>query len=313
MRFLNDPALYQSVDACLTHLSQPAPARAARRWRGHLFWRGRFGRKQALAVASFLATQPRDTVDLWLWLDADRGYARHDRNRWLQPFLPHLTVKPFDARREAAGTPLADRLDLYYGLNDVHRSNMVRFLILHHYGGLYADMDTMFLRDLAPLFSDPAIGPAFCYQWSSHIPRANSAVMALEADSRISRQILERCRERGSCRPRDVLRFVEDADLDLLILPCAFFDPLWPIHDRRDASRAAPFTRFEQFFDRFDAARPPADADTVLAEFFPGAFTYHWHNQWDHRERDDSYFGYCHRAFDRRFAAARGAATGRPA
>jgi hypothetical protein len=34
-------------------------------------------------------------------------------------------------------------------------------------------------------------------------------------------------------------------------------------------------------------------------DFFPGAFTYHWHNFWDAPEHKDSYFGFFNEEFDR--------------
>jgi hypothetical protein len=311
MRFLEDGRLYTDTDRCLAHL------RSMRRdtktlgepWTTHLYWRGPLGRKPAFAIKSFLATQDPATTRLWLWLDDDEQQTAHERHPTVAPLLPYLTVRRFDPVRETIGTPLDDRPDLFRGLPAVRRSNLVRFVVLFKYGGLYADMDTLFLRDLAPLFQDSRFPAEFCYRWSAHRPYGNSAMLALGRGSPTAQALLMRCRRAGSCRPRDVLRFDDTPDLDLMVLPCAFFDPLWPRHDRSDLGSEAPFDRFGDFFRRFGWRHPrPAPAPS-LASFFPGAFTFHWHNQWDAREHDESFFGVFDRELDRMLEARRGLRT----
>jgi hypothetical protein len=309
MRFLADERLYSETDYCLESLraAQGQAAAANRQWRAHLYWHGRIGRKQALAISSFLATQDLATAQLCLWLDAREGYEGHAANRWLEPLLPRITVKAFDARQETRGTPLEGCAELYDQLPPVRHSNLVRSVVLYTYGGVYADMDVVFLRDLSPLMR-AARPPEFCYRWSAAQPYANSAVLALEQHSAAAGALLARCREKRSCRPRDVLRFDDTPDLDLLVLPCPYFDPLWPIRDGRDRVSAAPFRRFEDFFRRFGwrVARPAIPP--TLDSFFPGAFTYHWHNGWNCRERNDSFFGALERDAHGRLARRHGVA-----
>lgn len=42
-------------------------------------------------------------------------------------------------------------LDLYESLSPIGRSDMFRYLALHHYGGVYADIDTICLKNIVPL------------------------------------------------------------------------------------------------------------------------------------------------------------------
>ena len=77
------------------------------------------------------------------------------RSPFLRPLLPFLEVRRFDPALETEDTPLAGRPDLHGDGNPVARSNLARFAVLYRHGGVYADMDTMFLRDLRPLFHDP--------------------------------------------------------------------------------------------------------------------------------------------------------------
>jgi hypothetical protein len=298
MRFLADRQLYSSTEHCLDYLRDLPDAGAGGACRTHFFWHGHISRKHVFALKSFLATQQAPADQIWLWLDSEHGYSSHENNPDLQPLLTHVTVRRFDPVAEAAGTPLEDRIDLYTQVSAVRASNFVRFIVLFKYGGLYADLDTLFLRDLGPLWTDGRFSSEFCYRWSAHMPYANSAVLALREGSATARRLLERCRERNSCRPRDVLRFVEDADLDLLVLPCPFFDPLWPHRDRQDTYTDAPFDRFEDFFRRFGWGFPRDANRASIGAFFPGAFTYHWHNCWDAKEHPDSYFGLLEQQID---------------
>ncbi len=75
------------------------------------------------------------------------------------------------------------------------------------------------------------------------------------------------------------------------------FDPLWPHFDKRDRYRAAPFHRFEGFFRRFGWRFRRRPSIRSYRDFFPGAFTYHWHNCWGASEHVNSYFGLFNQQF----------------
>ena len=84
----------------------------------HMFWRQRrpgwwrrtrrFGRKQALPVKAFFATQDLSQCSLVLWSDEDLS-----GNEWLRPFWSRLTCRVYAPAVEARGTPLQDRPALY--------------------------------------------------------------------------------------------------------------------------------------------------------------------------------------------------------
>ena len=78
-----------------------------------------------------------------------------------------------------------------------------------------------------------------------------------------------------------------DAPVPLLVLPCAWFDPAW--------LEGAGFSAFFQ-----------ETADTIqLATFYPGAFAYHWHNQWGVPEGERSPFAQLAAEIDARLQAYR--------
>ena len=295
MRFLSDERLYSRTEDCLRFLrgleTGPDLASPQALERYHLFWHGTFSLKQAFAVKSFLATQSLETSELWLWLAGQSSYSAHEENRFLRPLLPFLQVKRFDFEVESRDTPLERRPELYNGLRPSPQSDFFRMVVLYKHGGTYVDIDTMFLRDLNLVRHVAHSADEFCYPWSAHLPYGNNAVLRLRQRSETARALLERCCEINSCDPTRVLRFDENAGLDLLVLPCVFFDPLWPHHDRRDRYREAPFDRFEDFFRPFGWRFRRKPRIRSYRDFFPGALAYHWHNYWDAPENPNSYFG----------------------
>ena len=301
MKFLADDRLYSDTEHCLQFLRKLSGAYdgATPRTRElyHMYWYGTFSLKQAFAVKSFLATQDLKSSELLLWLDGESGYAGYHENPLLKPYLPFLHVRRFDPTAEAPDTPLEGRPKLYHGSLAV-RSDFFRFVVLYKYGGVYADMDTMFLRDMRILLRDGYFHDEFCYRWSAHLPYGNTAVLRLRERSETAIALLARCGEVNSCHPRNVLQFSENKDLNLLVLPCPFFDPLWPHSDRQDRYEAVPFHRFEDFFRRFGWWFRQNSTIRSYRDFFPGAFAYQWHNCWNAPEHRDSYFGLFNKEFD---------------
>jgi hypothetical protein len=301
MKFLPHEQLYLRTEDCLRYLRdlprEPriGPPRPPARF--HLYRYGPFTRKAAFAVKSFLATQDLASVELWVWLDEEHGYSGWRDDALLRPLLPFVELRRYEPEAEARDTPLERRVDLYRNLQPRARSDAFRLLVLHRHGGIYADADTMFLRDMRPLLGH-LDGDEFCERWSAQAYGV-SAFLGLREDGRTARALMVRCAELGSCHPRDVLRFDSDLELEnLLVLPCAVFDPLWLHNDGRDRYDAAPFDRFRDFFRRFGLRFGPRTEIRSYHDFFPGAFAYHWHGHWRAREHDDSYFARFDRQFD---------------
>jgi hypothetical protein len=302
MRFLADDRLYQDTDRCLEWLrglEPPAPAGAPGEPEPcHLYWEGTFGAKQAVAARSFLATQDLGRLEPWLWLDAENGYEGHATNPFLEPLLPLLRIERFDAAQEARGTPAGEVVAEYRHAPVVHRSNLFRFVVLHKHGGLYSDLDMLFLRDLGTLVDALGTEVEWAYRWSAHMNHGNNGFMRLHAGGTTSGQLLHRGLSSRGMRSRDVLRFEDAEEIDLLILPSAVFDPLWAHHDRRDVAASAPFDRFEELFRSprgRDRGRPGGGS---LRDFFPGAFAFHWHNHWSTPVEPGSPFARLAREFD---------------
>jgi hypothetical protein len=298
MRFFANRELYYRTAECLAWLRETSfdgpAATSSERELCHFYWYGDFSLKQTFAVMSFLATQDLDRTELWLWLDGESAYDGHEENPLLRPLLPYVQVHRFDAKIAARGTPAQRRPELYEDVTPTARSDFVRCVVLFKYGGIYIDMDMMLIRDLGGLPPDE-----FCYPWGTKQPYGNSAFMRLRQGSETAHEILATAAAKRSCHPHTIFHFDHCADLDILVLPCPFFDPLWPHHEGSDTYEAAPFSRFRGFFRRFGPRAFPQTAPILTyRDFFPGAFAYHWHNYWDVPEIADSYFGFFYQEFE---------------
>ena len=239
----------------------------------HMFWRGRragflrkarpFGRKQALPVKAFFATQDLSRCTLVLWGDEDLSH-----NPWLTPFAGHLTCRVYEPEVEVRGTALEARHDLY-GQQDrrVWRDgDLFRILALHNYGGVYVDMDMVLLRSLGAL-----VDQEFIYQWDKFDGVYNGAIMHLRQHGAFARELIAGVMElpAGDYNwGRENLRRAIDRGTPITVFPSPFFNTEW---------QADP--RFEPF------KRTPASAN-----LYDGAFAWHWHNRWDERIEPGSKF-----------------------
>ena len=271
--FIPEPLLYTDRAYCLASGFElptfPAPGGLV----VHLYLSGPFTRHHALCLWSLLATQ-RPPFAIWVWCDPDGPPALSNVLTWVQEYSDHfppgaavgaaVVVRRLDWRELAAGTalegcPLPD--------SPVTRSNYLRHLAMAQHGGIYVDFDCVALRDLRRF-----VGEGCVYQWALR-PWANSAVCSFSPADSLRLLATVRARldagEIDAIRPARLFQFVRldrELDVDVLVLPVFLFDPLWV---EMDAGRA----RAEDFFE---APAPPL----TLADFWPGAYCYHWHNGW---------------------------------
>jgi Glycosyltransferase sugar-binding region containing DXD motif len=301
MRFLPDKLLYTDTNYCLAKLEKwkPKPdCPPLAPIRVHFFWIGAFRAKQALSVKSLLATcNTPELLECWLWLDSADEVREAENNPHLAPLLPLLRIKHFQLDEERRDTPFANADWLGSDLRPAAISDIARLLVLHNYGGLYADLDTFFLRDINELRA--CIDDVECaYQWS-YVPRVASAYLRLHARGRSVVSLMQAACVARTAHPNRIFNFDRQPPLDLLVLPSSGFSPLWLRVDGKDRKARAPFTRFPDFFRRFGWFFRRKPAIQHIADFFPGAFTYHWHNLWNAAEHADSYAGILDKACNR--------------
>jgi len=293
MRFLPDHALYSSVDGCLGFLrtlpeETPSSVGTTAPVPVHFFWQGRFSAKQALCLKSFFATQDLSRFSCWLWLGNSDSVTGAAANPHLAPLLPFLKLRLFDPAETFDGTPFANQAWLGKTHRAIPLSDFARLAILHHHGGIYSDLDVIFLRDLGPLLR--LVGDAeLCFQWS-YLARGANGFLRLHRGGQIVRDLMESAYRNRSGHSSGMLDYGRDT-VGLLILPSAFFSPLWLHADGKNRSTHAPFHRFADFFRPFRWWFRPVTRVSSHRELFPGAFTYHWHGCWQAPETRTSCAG----------------------
>jgi glycosyl transferase-like sugar-binding protein len=230
----------------------------------HMYWRERvgrwwptvrrFGRKQALPVKAFLATQDLAKCSLVLWSDRDLSTSE-----WLKPLLPMITLRVYDVASEARGTALESHPRIYTQRDRrVYRDgDLFRILVLHNYGGVYADMDTVLLRSLG-VFLDQE----FVYQWDKYDDMYAPALMRLRQRSAFAQELVRGILDippgKYNWGRENVKRAIHHGHA-ISVFPSPFFNTEW----QADPD-FAPFRK------------TPASAN-----LYDGAFAWHWHNQWD--------------------------------
>ncbi|KAI0778474.1 hypothetical protein BD413DRAFT_509566 [Trametes elegans] len=170
-------------------------------------------------------------------------------------------------------------------------SDLVRFVLCHRYGGIYLDVDMLFLRDWEELWGWPG---SFSYRWSLQ-DRYNTAVLRLRRGSALGTFLLRTALRNGfDFHPITVSRYLRQAHMEPLLfrIPDALFDPAWLNTDhrrpfpwlrleymQRDRPPLPYFTDFSQFFDTpLESSAAPSVVG--FEGFFRGAYLYHYHNEW---------------------------------
>jgi hypothetical protein len=283
-RLYDDYAAFEALDWTLeTPVSRPLLF--------HCFWTGLLNELHALSIKSLMITQS-PPYEIWLWMPPDDAL----RNRGFMSSLPHVVVKEYVPAEESRGTAyegqgaLLNGEDAFGGHRASNVANAFRILTLAKYGGVYFDLDVLFLRDIRHLCS-----VEFCYQWSDQ-PYGNNAVLHFNAGSPAISALAERSVQIGSCRAKALFIFQDIWTLldGVYVFPSFLFDPVWIAHDRGEVMNDYCNT-FADFFT--------SEARVGLSTFFPHAYTYHWHNYWDWPIRANTVIGYLRDEVDRLFCA----------
>lgn len=256
----------------------------------HMFWTLRpFGRKQILPIKSFLATQPTESK-LTLW-----GTDDLTENPFLKPYLPFISFRLYNATEEAKGTVLEGGECLQADDPDVWLiSDLFRILILHKYGGVYVDMDSVFMRDFSSLTETE-----FMYRWGLSDDMISGAVMSLQPQSDLSFRLMDGILQipataifegRLAGKNWDSINYARAYEIErFCIYPCEYFNPEWVI--TRTPEQEKPF------------AYEPFKVNEFSTEMFPGSYVWHWHNRWEDTIEPGCKFELLERITNERLAA----------
>jgi hypothetical protein len=225
------------------------------------YWNGQLSSKQLASVQScyLFNVKGRAGRKIVVWLE------NNEPNEFNSLIAQFAELVPFDETRVVANTPLEGHTYHPYRQYLSYYSDMVRYALLYKYGGVWFDLDVLFLRSLDPVLS--AFGKDVCvYAWE-YQPYPNNAlyISLTPQDSRLKVVIDWYICKRSGFGFQGNNSYADP--LDLLVLPCAWFDPGW--------------VRCPPSCPGFDEFMAESAKSVSLATFCPGVFAYHWHNRWN--------------------------------
>jgi len=225
----------------------------------HSFWSGEFSEKHLMSIQScyHFNVCGRKNRKIIVWVEQNTS------NEWNDRIRDYAELREFNYSEESKNTHMFDIPTS--GLWSPYYADVIRCLLLYKYGGCWFDLDVFFLRSFDPLFSNYP-DDILVYRWSTENYPNNAIFISLHPFSEKMKKNNEYLIQRGRGWGFQGADLTFDLPLDMLILPCSWFDAGW-------ISNPYEMT-FNDFFDK--------TARTVsLKRFFSGAFCYHWHNKWN--------------------------------
>ncbi|CAO3625780.1 unnamed protein product [Cunninghamella blakesleeana] len=239
----------------------------------HAYWRADLapvGPKQLATLRSFFATQDVESSKIFLWSNGNLSDSKVIQDIQKEVGKDKLQVLLYDAKELSKGTPMEGSAHLDFKDESGYLDgDLIRLLVLYHYGGMWFDMDSLFIRDMSPLFERE-----WLIQWDCFLPDGfpfNGAFMRFRQHSPYLCEMLTEMklgplpRENtidwgGYLYYRIYRRLLHNRIRPFSVLPWCFVDSMVC-----SPSNSMPNAFIETDFDRGRLHQ---------------TFAYHWHNQW---------------------------------
>ena len=301
--FKKNPELYYDLDSCLDYLKNVHASKDDYEFPEevvpfHLFMSHGCNNVILLeTIKSYLATQDLKRTKLILWCEN----LDDSNNPLLEPYKEHIWFKSYDVHKEAKGTPLEGnaKLDVFQPLYYA-QSDLFRILITYKYGGIWMDMDVVFINDFKPILDQE-----FCYEWGGYQPHLDDECKALRTD-RYSKYGMSTgalgIRKAGNMLPMDTFaqhlmhQLIINKYMDpathwgkelfgevwstwghkFTVFPCIFFNTEWGSESQMCRGKKLE-SRVATYFDE------PIDDERQMFEYAP--FSWHYHNSGGHAKK----------------------------
>jgi len=224
--------------------------------------------KELMVLKSYLTTQNLDKTKLIIWSDYD--ISDHPEVQAYKN-LECLDFRIYDPYEEAKGTPvegvgqLAAKDTKYY-----LKSDFLRILAGYKYGGIWIDMDIVFLRDFKPILDQE-----YMYQWGGETDFASegacATVLSLFKESEFATELLSELLKMpiipdSTIWGKDMFAQLWRRYPKFTIFPSTFFNTEWLM------SKVSPEERDSANLGGFENKLQNPD------HLFLEAFAWHWHN-----------------------------------
>jgi len=232
----------------------------------HCYWNGLLNEKHLYSILScYYFNIHGNAHKIILWLE------NNIPNHYNTEIEKYAEIRYFSLPDEINNTNFITT-HFCYNASLSFYSDVVRYLLLYNYGGVWFDLDCFFLRNFNPIFYH--FENEICvYQWSTENYPNGAIFVSLEQKSEKMKKNIEFIIHNNIGWGFQEALMTYDLPLDMLVLPCSWFDADFTFH---------PYNiGFDRFFENTDKKY---DFDN----FFKGSFCYHWHNRWDKKIEDNS-------------------------
>ncbi|KAG0175625.1 hypothetical protein DFQ28_006612 [Apophysomyces sp. BC1034] len=246
--------------------------------------------KQLATWQSFVATQDANRTHLIVWIAPDDEATLVDSPQWqtaMAQSRSRLQYKTFDVNTMAGNTPL-DRLVAQHPLTvKARHEDLLRLFALYHHGGVWFDLDTLFIRDLMPLLGEEWISQGSCYTSLEGNP-FDGALLHFHKQSPYLCEMLASVADQFKVQDGpDRLRITDSASQQHLEPRTLQSDLYYRIFRRLLHHGIKPWLVVPWCFTDPSECRRSNSLPSAFAEtdFNPRRlsqiFAYHWHQQWD--------------------------------
>jgi hypothetical protein len=242
----------------------------------HCYWNGDLNEKHYYSILSFYYFN--------IFLDHTK---KHKIILWIENNTPNIfntqisafaEIRLFNMENETIGCVFnsihkTTQVQKYYKNNLSFYSDYVRYILLYKYGGCWFDLDCLCLRPFDTLFCH--FKYSICvYQWEYKNYPNNAIYISLVPYCERLKTIIEYIMSTNTSCSFSESYLTFDTPLDLLVLPCSWFDAGW-IDNPISPNLCDVF---------FEDSKTKYNFDTFLKD----AFCFHWHNRWNKHVADNS-------------------------
>jgi len=228
----------------------------------HCYWKGTLSDLHLLSLQSLIKTHTNAQIILWTpnIFELNGSISSIKIRKQLKD---NLEINEIDKNlfNNANAEHLYSKYQLLSSQKDqtslAYSSDIIRFVILQVYGGLWFDLDILFLRNLNSIKIKRYVS-----QWGTN-NCGNAAILRLEKGHNLINYI-----NNNYDQPfYPTTTFKLENKLDITILPSTFFDILWRPNEQIPSH--IQFKTFDDFFNVKELNLPNE------------IYTYHWHNRWN--------------------------------
>ena len=233
----------------------------------HCYWNGILNEKHLYSILScyyFNVHKNKHKIILWL--------ENNTSNQYNTEIEKYAEIRYFSLSDEINNTVFLQNNNFYYNKSLSFYSDVVRYLLLYNYGGVWFDLDCFFLRRFDPIFYN--FENEICvYQWEKQNYPNGAIYVSLEPKCEKMKKNIEFIINRNLGWGFQEADLTFDLPLDMLVLPCSWFNAVW-INN--------PYNFGDENFLK------STDINYDFDNFFKGCFCYHWHNKWNYKLEDNS-------------------------